>query len=345
MLPFLTNTEAISGSLKSQPEDFRVDEVPAYPPSGQGDHLFARIEKRNLNTRRMVEEVARALGVPPQDCGYAGMKDRHAVTTQWISLPRVAPEAALALELPDIRVIEAVPHNNKLRTGHLWGNRFVITIRNASPEAASRGQASLTALTEHGMPNYFGTQRFGRGGSNLVRARQWLIEGGRAPQKHFERKLFVSVLQSEVFNRIVAARLTAGTFARALDGDLFRKEETGGLFVSRTPEDEQPRVDSWEVSPTGPMFGTKMKEAEGVVAELERAEANAFGLTSDVVARFGRDGEGTRRALRVRPKDATTEQIEDNVVRLSFSLPKGAYATVLARELFRTDELTIEGDD
>ena len=171
-LPYLTSAlPGIGGVLRTVPEDFIVDEIGAYSPSGAGDHVFVRIEKRGLTTAQAVQRIARALGVNERDVGVAGMKDRHAVTRQWLSLPPpVTPEQATALALEDVRVLEAVRHGHKLRTGHVRANRFVLRVRGVGPEvgdAEARAKAILDVLARPpGAPNFYGEQRFGREGDN-----------------------------------------------------------------------------------------------------------------------------------------------------------------------------------
>lgn len=325
--------------LKTEPEDFVVDEEPAYLPSGEGEHLFVRFEKRGLDTEEAIDRIARALGVPARECGFAGRKDRHALTRQWMSLPcpvreRSAREAAvLALELPQIRVLEARLHGNKLRTGHLRGNTFELRLREVEGDLDAVTPA-LERLVEGGLPAFFGEQRFGR--TNLARARAWLVEGGRAPHPR-DRKFLVSVLQSQLFNDLCGERLGMPRgLATIVEGDLARKEDTGGLFVVEDVAEAQGRADRFELSATGPMFGPSMRWPSGPAAELERAVLTRHGLDEATLARFGRDGEGTRRPYRVpvrRVGDAPLAELLEGGLRLRFWLPSGAYATTLVREL------------
>jgi tRNA pseudouridine13 synthase len=324
--------------LKATPEDFVVDEEPAYLPTGTGDHLFVRFEKVGLDTEEAVKRIARAIGVDPRECGFAGRKDRHAVTRQWMSLPCPAKaegreEAVRALDLPQIRVLEAARHGNKLRTGHLRGNAFELVLRDAEGDLEAVGPA-LALLVGRGLPAYYGEQRFGR--RNLERARAWLVEGSRAPHPG-DRKFLVSVLQSAIFNDLCAARLAMPRgLATIVAGDLARKEDSGGLFVVEDVAEAQARADRFELSATGPMFGPKMRWPAGEAAELERAALARHGLDEAALARFGRDGEGTRRPYRVpvRPlAEAPLVAAEGPHLRLRFWLPAGAYATTLVHEL------------
>ncbi len=323
------------GKLRAEPEDFRVDEVPAYLPGGQGEHLFVHFEKRALTTRDAVERLASALGASPRDAGFAGLKDKHAVTTQWASFAGADAQAALGLVLPGIRVLAAARHGNKLRTGHLRGNRFAIRIRGAGQDP-SVARTILGELARIGAPNYYGEQRFGIAERNLSRARAWVLEGGRPPRDRFERKLLFSALQSALFNRWLGQRIDDGLYERVLVGDWLRKEDSGGMFLATEVPDAERRMRDWEISPTGPMFGAKLRWAEGDAGERDRAVLAAEGIDFETLAANAKYGEGTRRAARVRPGDFHVE-VEPDALLVSFELPSGAYATMVLRELLKQE--------
>ena len=291
------------GRLRTAPEDFEVEEIPAYLPSGQGEHLFLWVEKVGLDTPEAARRIASALGLRTDDVSWAGLKDRVAVTRQWLSVPARAEASLPMLEAgPELRVLTHARHGNKLRVGHLRGNRFRVRIRDAArPEAAA---PVLERLVAEGLPNAFGEQRFGRGDTAL-RGRA-LVLGERLPNRPsaFERKLYVSAYQALLFNRMLEARLGAGTLRRALAGDLMRKAESGGLFVCREPEVDQARVERGEIAPTGPIFGWKMQRAEGEVDAAEQAVLASERLTLDSFEPLGSIAEGTRRALSVSVADA-----------------------------------------
>ncbi|RKH75809.1 tRNA pseudouridine(13) synthase TruD [Corallococcus sp. AB045] len=321
------------GAFKLTPEDFEVEELPAYLPSGEGTHLYLWVEKRGRDTREVVRALATALGVREDDIGAAGMKDRQAVTRQWLSVPANAEARVPEFALDGVRVLEAKRHGNKLRTGHLKGNRFRLRLRGVQDMNAAR--ESFSRLAAQGVPNYFGEQRFGRAGDNADLGRMLLL-GQRLPKRpdRFQRKLYLSAFQSRLFNQALAARLTAGTFATALLGDVLRKEETGGLFVCEAPDVDGPRVASFEVSPAGPMFGPKMTASKGEVAEFEARLLADAGITLSDFQRGGDETEGTRRPYRVRLGAAElTADGEDAL--LTFELPRGAYATEVLHELLK----------
>ncbi len=254
---------------------------------------------------------------------------------QWASFFGADPERARALALPGIRVLEAVRHPHKIRTGHLRGNRFRIRVR--GPQAGlETTRTLLSELVERGTPNYYGEQRFGRDASNLRRARAWLVEGGRPPHGRFDKKLLASALQASWFNAWLAARVREDSLHRPLLGDLMRKEDSGGLFVASDMEDARARLERWEISPTGPIFGAKMRWPDQVALETERALWARAGLPDATLARLRSLLPGTRRVARVRASELTVQAF-DAGIELAFSLPKGAYATVVLRELLKPD--------
>ncbi|MDB4991715.1 MAG: tRNA pseudouridine 13 synthase [Myxococcaceae bacterium] len=343
-LPLLTaSVPGIEGTLKGSPEDFVVEELPAYPPTGIGEHLYLWIEKRDLNTQDAVARLAQALGARPDGAGYAGLKDKRAVTRQWLSFHHVATPRAEDLTVEGVSVLEVSRHVNKLRTGHLRGNRFTIRLASVPPAHDVHASAALARLVEDGLPNYYGSQRFGIEGRNLSSAWSWVVDQGRPPNKPFLRKLFVSTLQSALFNAWLAERIERGDYLRALPGDILRKEESGGLFPCTEPDVDSARVRSWEISATGPMFGARMRSAEAEAHEHELALLARYGITQEHFARVERAGEGTRRPSRVRVSEVEQRREGDDLV-LSFTLPKGSYATVLLGELTKSHALSL-GDD
>jgi tRNA pseudouridine13 synthase len=318
--------------IRACPEDFVVDEVPLYEPSGEGGHTFVRIEKRQRTTEEAVRQLARAAGVSARDIGYAGRKDRGAVTRQWISVPGLAPELAETFELDGVRVLEAIAHGHKLRTGQLRANRFQIRVRGVSDALEARAAAALQRLVATGMPNRFGAQRFGREGRNAERALA-ALRGERVRVDRRALRFLFSALQSEVFNRVLAER------ALPLDavelGDVAQVCESGGLFVVEDLAAEAPRAAKFEISATGPIFGTKMKAPTGEVARREAEALEAVGVPSAESWQLPRGVRlrGARRPFRVRPEQAELRR-EDDAVVVSFELPTGSYATVLLEELF-----------
>ncbi len=326
--------------FRAAPEDFRVDETIPYAPEGEGEHLFVHIRKTCLTTRQAQRTLAEAMGADVRESGYAGMKDRQAVATQWLSfhlaptkIPSDTAIGALSeLTAEGLEILQCVPHRHRLRIGHVQSNRFSIRLPGLAPHHSllAKGLADLERL---GFPNYFGTQRFGRGQgseSNVDRALSWL--GGRKERNRFQRKMLASSIQAALFNEVLSQRIGAEQFGTAVAGDLMRKEDSGGLFTDPDTAALQARMDTWEISPTGPMFGSKMRDPESDAFAAEQAVLARWELTPDHLARMGRDGQGTRRPMRVRPQDAALTQ-EGEDLRIEFTLPSGTYATTLLSEL------------
>ncbi len=346
MPPRLTSSlPGVGGLLKVVPEDFVVEELPLYLPSGEGEHTFLFIEKRGMTTEEALVLLCRATGLPRDAAGAAGMKDRQAVTRQWVSLPALDPAAALTLSVPGLRVLSAARHGNKLRTGHLRGNRFHLVLRGLRlpvEEALARARAIFDVLTDQGLPNRYGPQRFGARGDNAARGRALLVEGeerrdGRRLGRG-ERRLLVSALQAELFNRYLDARMEDGLLHTVLVGDIVRRRDSGGLFSVEPAllEETQRRLDARELDISGPMFGHKMlPPVEGSpAAAREDAILHPAGLTRAQFQAAAALAEGTRRPLTVPVTDVQLQPGEDaGTLQVRFSLPSGAYATVLIDEL------------
>ncbi len=318
-------------SIKNVPEDFVVEELPAYEPSGDGEHFFVRFTKRDLTTDVAVSRFARALDVRVRDVGVAGLKDKVAVTTQTISFPFSAgmEEKVASLALEGITVLDARRHGNKLKTGHLHGNRFAILIKDIAPAQVDGILETFVRIAREGIPNAYGEQRFGRAGDNAARARRWLSGKEAAPRDPRQKRLLWSSLQSAMFNEVLARRVTNGTWATCLAGDLVKRCDSGGLFLCTDVPADQERALRGEVSATGPMFGLKMRDPEGEPYALEQGVLAEM-LGDDVDMSLTKSiGEGTRRALRLWVEELKAEREQDDSIRVYFVLPKGAYATTV----------------
>lgn len=316
-------------TIRTRPEDFVVVEEPLYPPSGSGKHLFLEIEKRGRTTEQVARELARRLGVPPMDVGYAGRKDRHAVTRQWFSVPEVAADRALALEIEGARVLAAVPHEHKLKTGHLRGNRFELAVRCEAAFDPETLAPRVLELVRRGMPNRYGDQRFGRAGDNADEGRK-LFSGKLRGRDLRGARFLLSALQAEVFNAVLAARSDAYDDVEV--GDLARVEVSGGLFWVEDLERERPRARAFEISATGPIFGTKVRTPRGEIARLETEILERHGIPTSgrLTLPRGLRALGTRRPLRVAPRALEVLPLDDgHGFRLRCGLPSGAYVTVL----------------
>ncbi|HEU4728002.1 MAG TPA: tRNA pseudouridine(13) synthase TruD [Kofleriaceae bacterium] len=341
-LPYLTSELAgTGGALRTSEEDFVVDEQLPYSPSGAGDHVFVRIEKRGLTSPAAAQLLARALGVRERDIGIAGMKDRRAVTRQWMSLPPpVTPEQVRAITLPDLRVLEAHRHAHKLRTGHVRANRFVLRVRGAPPDAAERARAILDALARPpGAPNWYGEQRFGKHGDNAARGMALVTgasgDGAGRRDRRLDR-LMVSALQSQLFNDWLEARLADGLYHTVIAGDLLHKRG-GGLFVCDDPATDAARLLAGELVVTGPMFGERMRQPPdgSPAAEREAQILARHGLDRAAFAGVRAIAEGTRRDATIEVDGATVVAVDGSTLEIAFTLPGGAYATVVMREIMK----------
>lgn len=318
--------------IRSRPDDFIVTEIPLYPCKGEGEHTFLFVEKRLATTEDVARRLAERVGVARRDVGFAGRKDRAAVTRQWFSVPRLAPEGALDLELPQARVLCAERHPHKLRTAHLRGNHFEIVVRDVGEQSGAIALDRMLRFAASGFPNRYGRQRFGRHGDNAERGAAILRRGER-PRDRRAARFLLSALQSAVFNEVLRRRPLPLDELQV--GDVAVVHASGGLFLVDEPESERDRLETFEISGTGPIFGERMKRPEGKTASLERQVLESFGVPDldDLKSPRGLRLDGGRRALRARPEDATCVW-GDGRLELQFTLPAGTYATVLVEELF-----------
>lgn len=321
---------SLSLSFRPKVETFRVEEIPAYLPSGEGEHLFLHIEKRGWTTKDLLDWLAQSLSLKSRDIGHAGMKDRHATTTQWVSVWGTTEEAVAALDQEGITILEAQRHGNKLRMGHLRGNRFHVQLDGVEPEQIGMMESILERLQTMGVPNFYGPQRFGRDGTNRREGRAVLL--GEKRVGRWRTQFLISAYQSALFNDLLAFRMEQGLLDTAQAGDRMQKHSNGGVFLCSEPEVEQPRVDELAISPTGPMFGYKMSPCEGAPGEWEASLLEQEELTLDTFRAMGKHAKGTRRSLRVPLEEASVQQHENGAL-LTFSLPPGSYASVVLHEL------------
>jgi tRNA pseudouridine13 synthase len=313
------------------PATFVVEEIPAYLPAGEGEHVYLWVEKQDLTTLELVGRLARVLGMDARAIGYAGMKDRRATTRQWLSVHGVDEAQVAQVALAGVRVLAVGRHRNKLRIGHLRGNRFEVVLDQLVPGDAEALLAALAGLARDGVPNRFGHQRFGSGGDNLATGLA-LLRGTRHEPDGRRRKLLLSAVQSAVFNRVLELRAAAGGLGRVREGDILERVLSGGQFVCTDVAREQARVDSGEVVPTGPLPGSHVRApAPGTEARtLEDRALADLGIAPDELEGAGRFLPGTRRPVVVKlTLDEPALALEGDRLRLRFSLPAGSYATVV----------------
>ncbi len=325
--------------IRTTIDDFQVEEIPSYQPSGSGEHAWLWIEKRGLSSPELVHRIAKHLAVPSKDIGLAGQKDRHAVTRQFVSIPKRYAEHAAKLNSDDLSVLMVTAHQNKLRTGHLKGNRFRLILRHPSgtfsETDATQISERLTQLVSSGLPNYFGPQRFGHNGNTLtdgLRALKGRLPQNHWPDSHFRtlRRLALSAVQSAVFNLVLAERVTAGTFATAQPGDVVIRRE--GIKPYLFPDG----ADSSGVVPAGPMPGPEMLAAVGEIATREQTALDRLGLTSKDFERFAKLTSGVRRKMVEFPGDVVASLTPDSAIEVCFTLSAGTYATVVLQNLATT---------
>lgn len=336
-LPFITEgLPGTGGKVREKPGHFIVEEIPLYEPSGEGQHLYVNITKEGISTRDVQLELAKLFGLPAHGVGAAGLKDKHAVATQTFSvLLKGATEAEAREKLKglSVKVNWSRLHRNKLRRGHLKGNRFTITITGLDDREGALRKAEATAgkLREGGLPNYYGPQRFGSSGENWRKGLE-LIQGKARERNRWLRKFLISSYQSHLCNLYLAGRVEKGLFYTILKGDIAKKHDTGGLFLVEDEKEAQARFGSKEISFTAPMYGPGMRQAEGVPGELEESILEQSGVTMEQLGKA--KVEGTRRPGRLLVPDLEVKQSKEGLI-ITFSLPKGSFATTVLREVMK----------
>ncbi len=316
--------------MRVAPEDFRVDEMDAFDASGSGEHLLLTVEKRDMTTPQAARRIAQWAGVAESAIGYAGLKDRHAVTQQRFSVwipKKVSPDVA-TLQSDGFRVLSADWHSRKLPRGALSGNRFVLVLRDVEGD---RGEidARLQAIALRGVPNYFGEQRFGRSGDNVAQA--LAMFAGRRVRRE-ERSLLLSAARSQIFNAALDHRVLRGDWDRAVAGDVFMLDGSHSVFGPVEVDDTiAARIASFDIHPTGPMWGRGELRTQGDVQTLEADIAQAH---ADLCAGLEAAGlKQERRGLRLPVAELAWTWPEARTLSLSLQLPSGSYATTVLREL------------
>lgn len=327
-----------TGVLRSTPEDFEVDEILGFAASGEGPHALLRVRKRGANTEWVARELARAVGAKPFEVGFAGLKDRNAVTTQHFTVPRGKRAAAefTGLKGEGYEVLSAEAHQRKLPRGALEGNRFVIAVRSLACDPAPLAER-VQHIATGGCPNYFGEQRFGREAGNLeqvLRCAQQLGEGGRGDRRRRGRDdagFMLSAARSVIFNAMLAERVSQGSWNRLSAGDVANLDGRGSVFqVDALDAELEQRCAALDVHPTAPLAGQGESLARGEVLAREEAIAAQFPEALSVIHAEGMKPE--RRALRIRVRDLEHEY-SDDTLRLRFSLSAGSFATTVLREI------------
>lgn len=332
-LPQAHGAPVLSARIRVAPEDFRVDEIDGFEPDGSGEHLLLTVEKRGMNTAFAAKLIAQWAGIDEAGIGYAGLKDRHAVTVQRFSvhLPRrVAPEVAALEAREGLRVLAAAWHSRKLPRGALAGNRFVLLLREAEGDRDAV-EARLRTIAARGVPNYFGEQRFGREGDNVANALA-MFAGRRVARA--QRTHLLSAARSQLFNRVLAARVEAGRWDAPLDGETWMLDGSRSVF-GPVPFDATlaQRLAAFDIHPTAPLWGRGELRSTGDARALE---LEALADAESLALRAGLEAAGLkqeRRATRLQPRELAWTWPAAGTLELRFVLPPGAYATTVLAEL------------
>ena len=322
--------------IRTTIEDFQVEEIPAYQPSGAGEHAYLWIEKRGVSSPELVSRIIRTLGIPSKDVGLAGQKDRYAITRQFCSIPKRLAINVERLNSDEVSVISTTFHQNKLKTGHLKGNRFILRLRSATGSFTTDEQqlveSRLNQLVQSGLPNYFGPQRFGHDGNTVVDGLRLLK--GKLPKDHWPenqsrtlRRLALSAVQSAIFNLVVSQRVAAGTAGMPQSGDVVIRK--GGTKAYRYPDG----AETTDVVPAGPMPGPEMLAAGGEIEQMELAAMEKLGLLPQDFERYAKLTSGVRRKMMEFPSNVSVSLAADNALELCFDLAAGTYATTLLQEV------------
>lgn len=345
----------LSACFKQSPEDFQVDELLEVGLSGEGEHLWLLIKKTAMNTSFVADQLGKWAKIPSRDVGYSGLKDRHAVTTQWFSLrlpkgelPDISfdefAKAHLTTDTESVEVRQQTWHSKKLNRGTHKANRFVIRLTDIelNPKVAAAPATvdeTLTLISKEGVPNYFGEQRFGRQGNNIVSALEWFEQGtinGRPPHPKKSRdaqSLLLSSARSAIFNQIVSARVQLGGWNTAIDGDVFNLDGSGSVFcVEQIDQEIHQRLASGDIHPTAPLWGIKNDKVSEAAKALEDKVVSQDAVLQRLAQGLEKKQLKTmRRATRLAVSDFswswTTEQADKPSLVLQFTLPTGTFAT------------------
>lgn len=322
-----------SAGIRRQADYFQVDEVLPFEPDGEGGHVWLKIRKTGINTDWLANELATFAKVPQVAVGYAGLKDRHAVTTQWFSIKveGITEPEWLEFETDDIKIIEQTRHGKKLKRGVLAGNIFDLRLTGMTGDVAL-WQQHLEVIQQQGVPNYFAEQRFGRQLNNLHRVGNW-FETGKAPKKRQQKSLYLSAARSWLFNLVLDQRLQRGNWNQALDGDVMVLAGTKASLFNAELSDTvlSSRLAKMDIHPTGPLWGRGLPLTETACLALEQQVLSSWDDWQAGLEKAGMKQE--RRALRLFPQDFEWQFLTDDQLQLRFFLPAGCYATAVMREL------------
>lgn len=322
------------GQIRTAPEDFIVEELLGFEPSGEGEHHFLKIEKSGENSEWVAKWLARHAGIKRRDIGFSGLKDRQAKTVQWFSahIPGKSEIDWLPIETERIKLLAQTKHNKKLRRGIHKGNRFQITIQQLVADKSAL-EKRLQKIAECGVPNYFGPQRFGIEGRNIERAES-LFKGEIKVRDRAKKGFYLSAARSFLFNSIVSGRIDQNSWEQLLPGDVAQFDGSGSCFkVAVVDEAMQERLANKEIHPTACLWGKGELMSEGGVRVQEQALIDHFPLLRDGLIKAGL--MQSRRAMRLSLKELDWHFPEPTVLKINFVLPSGGFATAVLNELIR----------
>ena len=341
---------SIDFHFKQSPRDFVVEELPLYEFSGEGEHLILFVRKKSLSTNEMIGQIARYLGIKNREIGYAGLKDKHAMTKQYISIHKKYEEALENFNFDGIKILSKTYHNNKIKIGHLKGNRFYIKVKKVNPTSAAKIDEALKSISNAGMPNYFGYQRFGNDGDNHILGEK-LAKGEARERNPRVKKLLINAYQSHLFNLWLSRRLEINALVtsfepkeietllnmpndevkkmkaqthpfKLISGDVMEHYPYGKLFEYDGAEEDLTRFNDRNISVTGLLCGTKVRTSTGLAGDIEK------GFDDEISA------DGARRYAWIYPTEVEGRfNPVEAQYEMNFTLPKGSYATVLIEEI------------
>ncbi|UCN01432.1 tRNA pseudouridine(13) synthase TruD [Sulfurimonas sp. SWIR-19] len=341
---------SIDFHFKQTPRDFVVEEIPLYEFSGEGEHLILQVRKKNLSTNEMIGQIARYLGIKNKEIGYAGLKDKNAMTVQYISLHKKHEEALENFNFDGIKILSKTYHNNKLRIGHLKGNRFYIKLKKVNPTSAEKIDEALKNIEKFGMPNFFGYQRFGNDGDNHILGEK-LAKGEARERNPRVKRLLINAYQSHLFNLWLSRRLEINTLVNSfkaqeiesllnmpneevkkmkeqkhpfklISGDVMEHYPNGRLFDFEGAKEDLERFNARDISVTGLLCGKKVRHATEIAGEIEKDYDDEI------------NADGARRYAWVFPTEIEGRfNKQEAQYEMNFTLPKGSYATVLIEEI------------
>ncbi len=335
--PFaLPDLPAVGGKVKARWEDFVVEEIPLQAPTGEGQYLRILVEKRGWDMETLIRHLTTQLGIDETLIGYAGLKDKQAVTRQWLTVPASCRDRLSSVEGPNSVVLESALDSVFLKPGDLLGNRFVIRLRGASPDSLETARTGLERLAKEGLANVHGNQRFGKDLSAVETGRQVVLgEREVTGLSRLKRRFVISAFQSYLFNAYALARIERGLLRRVLTGDVLREIASDTLLIAGARW-RAIDVDGKKLAVTGPVYGRGLMWGEGRVRELELDVLSKYGIAPSAFDEFQAIGWGSRRNLLVFPDECSVSEDPAGIL-LSFRLPKGCFATIVLREIVKRE--------